>query len=60
MTGLPAVCADNGVTEDYAFQYIRDIPGELPKDRTKPWGTGQAVLAAKDLIHNAIYRHQRR
>ena len=47
---IAAVCADNGVTVDYAFQYIRDIPGELPKDRTKPWGTGQAVLAAKDLI----------
>ena len=47
---IAAVCADNGVTVDYAFQDIRDIPGELPKDRTKPWGTGQAVLAAKDLI----------
>ena len=47
---IAAVCADNGVTVDYAFQDIRDIPGELPKHRTKPWGTGQAVLAAKDLI----------
>ena len=47
---IAAVCADNGVTVDYAFQDIRDIPGELPKDRTKPWGTGQAVLVAKDLI----------
>ena len=47
---IAAVCADNGVTVDYAFQDIRDIPGELPKKRTKPWGTGQAVLAAKDLI----------
>ena len=47
---IAAVCADNGVTVDYAFQDIRDIPGELPKNRTKPWGTGQAVLAAKDLI----------
>ena len=47
---IAAVCADNGVTVDYAFQDIRDIPGELPKDRTKPWGTGQAVLAAKELI----------
>ena len=47
---IASICADNGVTVDYAFQDIRDIPGELPKDRTKPWGTGQAVLAAKDLI----------
>lgn len=23
----------------------------VPESRTKPWGTGQAVLAAKDLIH---------
>ena len=47
---IAAVCADNGVTVDYAFQDIRDIPGELPKNRTKPWGTGQAVLAARNLI----------
>ena len=24
---------------------------ELPADRIKPWGTGQAVLACKDVIH---------
>ena len=36
--------------EDYAFQDINDIPGELPAGRTKPWGTGQAVLAAKSVI----------
>ena len=35
---------------DYAFQDINDIPGELPAGRTKPWGTGQAVLAAKKVI----------
>ena len=33
-----------------AFQDINDIPGELPEGRTKPWGTGQAVLAAKNVI----------
>ena len=38
------------VTVDYAFQDINDIPGTLPEGRTKPWGTGQAVLAAKDVI----------
>ena len=31
-------------------QDINDIPGELPEGRTKPWGTGQAVLAAKELL----------
>ena len=35
---------------DYAFQDINDIPGTLPEGRTKPWGTGQAVLAAKKVI----------
>ncbi len=44
------ICAKYDVKVDYAFQDIRDIPGELPEGRTKPWGTGQAVLAAKNLI----------
>ena len=35
---------------EYVFQDINDIPGELPEGRTKPWGTGQAVLAAKDVL----------
>ena len=48
---IAAVCAAHGVAVDYAFQDLRDIPGQLPEGRTKPWGTGQAVLAAKDLIH---------
>lgn len=36
----------------YAFQELEDLPkGFLcPPDRTKPWGTGQAVLAARSLI----------
>ena len=47
---IETVCRKCGVEVHYAFQDIRDIPGELPEGRTKPWGTGQAVLAAKDLI----------
>lgn len=37
---------------EYAFQRITDIPKEyqLPKDRVKPLGTAQAILAAKDKI----------
>lgn len=38
------------MTVEYAFQNINDIPGELPEGRTKPWGTGQAVLAVKSLL----------
>ena len=47
---IAAICADHQVTVDYAFQDSNDIPGTLPEGRTKPWGTGQAVLAAKDVI----------
>ncbi len=38
----------------YAFQELSDLPAgfSLPKGRTKPWGTGQAVLAAKGLTDN--------
>lgn len=47
---IETVCKNYGVTVDYAFQDIHDIPGELPEGRTKPWGTGQAVLAAKKVL----------
>ena len=47
---IATVCAAHQVTVDYAFQDIHDIPGELPEGRTKPWGTGQAILAAKALL----------
>lgn len=36
-----------GATVEYAFQQLEDVPVEVPAGRTKPWGTGQAVLAAK-------------
>ena len=47
---IASICSAHNVTVDYAFQDINDIPGELPEGRTKPWGTGQAVLAAKNVI----------
>lgn len=47
---IAAVCAAKGVTVDYAFQDLHDIPGQFPEGRTKPWGTGQAVLAAKQML----------
>ena len=47
---IASICSSHNVTVDYAFQDINDIPGELPEGRTKPWGTGQAVLAAKKVI----------
>ena len=38
---------------EYAFQALDALPEgfSVPDDRTKPWGTGQAILAAKDVIH---------
>lgn len=47
---IAAVCAAKGVTVDYAFQDLHDIPGVFPEGRTKPWGTGQAVLAARQVV----------
>ena len=37
---------------EYCFQDINDIPDtvNIPSDRTKPWGTGHAVLAARDVV----------
>ena len=37
----------------YAFQALDDLPAgfRVPDGRTKPWGTGQAVLACKDLVN---------
>ena len=36
----------------YAFQEITDLPDgyAVPEGRTKPWGTGQAILSARDFI----------
>lgn len=37
---------------EYAFQELDELPEgySVPAGRTKPWGTGQAVLCAKDLV----------
>lgn len=36
----------------YAYQELDDLPAGFtkPADRTKPWGTGQAVLCCKDIV----------
>lgn len=48
---VEAVCRSLGVEVLYAFQDLNDVPGVVPEGRTKPWGTGHAVLSAKELIH---------
>ena len=38
---------------EYAFQEVDDIPAEYTEKfagRTKPWGTGQAILCCKDVV----------
>ena len=48
---ITSICNALNVTVDYAYQDLNDIPAALPEGRTKPWGTGQAVLAAKNIIN---------
>ncbi len=38
---------------DYAFQELDNLPDGFskPADRTKPWGTGQAVLSCKGIVN---------
>lgn len=49
---IEKTCADLGVEIAYAFQEKDAIPAgyEVPAERSKPWGTGQAVLACKNVI----------
>lgn len=47
---IAKICKKHKVTVDYTFQDINDIPSNLPEGRTKPWGTGQAVLSAKSVV----------
>lgn len=49
---IEAIANAHGVKVAYAFQDMKNIPegNEVPEGRTKPWGTGQAVLAAEKLI----------
>lgn len=47
---IEKICAQCGVETAYAFQDLNEVPGIVPEGRSKPWGTGQAVLAARDMI----------
>ena len=41
------------ITVEYALQELSNIPEKfsVPGGRSKPWGTGHAMLCARDLIH---------
>ena len=49
---IEGICAGLGVEIAYAYQDLNDIPAgySVPEGRSKPWGTGQAVLACKGII----------
>ncbi|MCD7764480.1 MAG: nucleotidyltransferase [Lachnospiraceae bacterium] len=38
---------------EYAFQELEDLPAgyTVPEGRTKPWGTGQAILSCREVVH---------
>ena len=43
---------EDKIKVEYAFQDINDIPNviDIPSNREKPWGTGHAVLAARNVV----------
>ena len=49
---IERICAGLVVELGYAFQELDALPAgvSVPEGRTKPWGTGQAVLACKDQL----------
>ena len=50
---IEKICAKQGVEVTYAYQDRDDLPAAVtcPAERTKPWGTGQAVLACRETLH---------
>ena len=50
---IEKICNNLDVEIAYAYQELNELPEgvELPAGRTKPWGTGQAVLACKEVLH---------
>lgn len=49
-------CAKRGVEVVCAFQEKEDLPGgfQCPESRTKPWGTGHALLSCRELIRSGF------
>lgn len=49
---IEEVCRKLDVEVGYAFQSLDALPEgiELPAERKKPWGTGQAVLSCKGIV----------
>ncbi|MGN1193768.1 MAG: NDP-sugar synthase [Dorea sp.] len=49
---IETICDRLNVEIQYAYQDLQDLPAGIkcPEGRTKPWGTGQAVLACRGII----------
>ena len=43
---------ESKIDVSYAYQKLDDLPEgiEVPSDRVKPWGTGQALLASRNVV----------
>ena len=43
---------ESKIKTEYVFQEIEDLPAgfKAPEDRSKPWGTTQAILACRNVI----------
>ena len=50
---IEAICRRLGVEVAYAFQELEHVPkgAKVPTGRKKPWGTGQALLACREVLH---------
>ena len=53
---IRAVCAERGVEVLCAYQQKEELPGGYvcPEARVKPWGTGQALLSCKGMLHGGF------
>jgi NDP-sugar pyrophosphorylase family protein len=47
---------DRTIPVEYAFQDLEDLPAgqSIPTGREKPWGTGHAILAARNHVNGAF------
>ncbi len=50
---IEKICEELDVEIAYAYQELQNLPEnvEFLTERTKPWGTGHAVLACKEVLH---------
>lgn len=50
------ICQERGVEVLCAYQEKNDLPAgfECPEDRTKPWGTAQALLSCRGMLHGGF------